>query len=424
LLKGILRFLLRLPTFVVEILTVQNRPHLFFSHFDQIGRLCFCTINDFNHYSEDVDARMHLPAIPAEALARQARLQAALQAMEVAGPSREPAALQGLRAALAGRPTQDLESLITMLINAELAEEAGELLRAARHAEVDVEAFGILTSRMTPLAAKSRQRRSAAWQLDSRRALIRLQYAKEGAALGFDDGDLHTIFLHAFRLEGVRLALDLGKRPRPLLSTALPLPAGVGGWSEIMDAVLTREPQESPVDLVARLNRRLPEGLRIEQWNSLPGYAAGVGELAVMSHWRWLTPVKERTQIEDRMTAFMAAEAWPWDRGDAKAGAPLDLRHIVQDLHWVDGALCFSTRMGAFLALNPVKVLAAILALDSTFFLGLVRTAVDLRPDARLDQAERFEPKLKNMYEDAVLLGGGSNIVLVEEDDDEPLLLR
>ena len=32
------------------------------------------------------------------------------------------------------------------------------------------------------------------------------------------DGDIHALFLQAFRLEGLRLTLDLGKRPRPLLS--------------------------------------------------------------------------------------------------------------------------------------------------------------------------------------------------------------
>lgn len=423
-LKGILRFLLRLPTFVVEILTVQNRTHLFFSHFDQIGRLCFCTINDFNHYSEGVDARTHLPVIPAEALARQALVQAALLAMEAAAPSLEPAALQALRATLAGRPALDLEPLITMLIHAELAEEAAEFLRTSRHAAVDVEAFGIITSRLTPLAAKSRLRRSASWHLDSRRVLVRLQFAKEGPALGFDDGDLHVIFLHAFRLEGLPLALDLGKRPRPLLSTGLPLPSGVGGLNEAMDAVLTREPQERPVELLARLNRRLPDGLRFHQWQPLPGYAAGVCELAVLSRWRWLAPAQDRAHMEARLAAFEAVATWPWERGDSKAGASLDLRHIVHDIRWEDGALCFSTLMGVFHALSPLKVLAAILDREPTFFVGLVRTNLELKPDARLDQAERFEPKLKNMYEDAVLLGGGSNIVLVDEDDDEPLLLR
>jgi hypothetical protein len=61
--------------------------------------------------------------------------------------------------------------------------------------------------------------------------------------------------------------------------------------------------------------------------------------------------------------------------------------------------------------------------LDPALSVGLVRTGIDLKPDLRLDRAERFVPKLKNMYEDAVLLGGGSNIILVDEDDDEPIRL-
>jgi radical SAM-linked protein len=250
-----------------------------------------------------------------------------------------------------------------------------------------------------------------------------VHYAKEGEALDFDDGDLHALFLQAFRLEGLRLALDLGKRPRPLLSIGLPLPAGVGGRSEFLDATLTREPQDSPMDLMTRLNLRLPKGLRVQQWKPLPSYASGVGELAALSHWRWEPASKERAQAEARIAAFMAVESWPWDRGGSRAGGFLDLRHIVQGLRWEDGALLFSTRMGAFLALNPAKVLTAILDLDLICFQGLMRIAVDLQPDTRLDQGERFEPKLKNMYEDAVLLGGGSNIVLVDEDDDEPIVL-
>jgi hypothetical protein len=54
---------------------------------------------------------------------------------------------------------------------------------------------------------------------------------------------------------------------------------------------------------------------------------------------------------------------------------------------------------------------------------GLTRETLELRPDARLGQADRFTSKLKNIYEDAVLLGGGSNITLVDDDDDEPLHL-
>ena len=92
-------------------------------------------------------------------------------------------------------------------------------------------------------------------------------------------------------------------------------------------------------------------------------------------------------------------------------------------MHWEDDRLCFTTRMGEFSAMNPLKMIGAALGVEPAGIHGLVRNGVELKPDSRLDQGERYQPKLKNMYEDAVLLGGGSNIILVEEDDDEPLHL-
>jgi hypothetical protein len=101
----------------------------------------------------------------------------------------------------------------------------------------------------------------------------------------------------------------------------------------------------------------------------------------------------------------------------------VDLRNVVSELLWEDSVLYFSTRMEGYQAINPLKMLGAILGVEAPCIVGLVRTAVDLKPDSRLGQAERFQPKLKNMYEDAVLLGGGSNIILVDDDDDEPIQL-
>lgn len=421
--KGNHLFSSPLPTVDVEIAPGEEGAHAFFSEVSRIEQISFCANEGIDHYPEVVNARMHPPDIPAEALARRAHLQSVIQGMEAFGNSLEPAPLRELCAAIAGRAVLDVEALVAMLAAADLVEEAADLLRAARRDGVDVEANRILASQIAPLAAKARLRRTASWQLDTRRSLIRLQYAKEGAALGFDDGDLHVIFLHAFRLEGLRLALDLGKRPRPILAIALPLPVGVGGQAECLDAVLKREPEEDPADLVARLNRRLPAGLQVHQWSPLPTYASGLVELALKSHWRWVPSEEDRTQAEARISAFLSSDTWPWDRGGVKADEPLDLRHILGDLRWEDGALCFSTRMGAFHALNPLKVLAEIFQRDTLPSTGLVRVAVELRPDARLGQAERFEAKLKNMYEDAVLLSGGSNIVLVDEDDDEPIRL-
>lgn len=364
-----------------------------------------------------------LPSIPAEALARQARLHSALGGMEAAAPSREATCLQGFRALLREPVASESGAWLEALVAADLVEEAGEILRQAKRGVTDRSLVEALTTRLSPLIQKAQQRRAALWHLDSRRTLIRFQFAKAGDALDFDDGDLHALFLQAFRLEGFRLALDLGKRPRPLLNVGLPLPAQVGGEAEWADAVLKQEPAEAPVDLMRRLNRRLPSGLGIHQWEALPTFAAPVSERALSSRWLWRVPTGLRADVEPRVAAFTAAPTWPWDRGGARSESPLDLRAIIFRLEWEGEALGFSAHMGEHSALNPVKALAAILGLEPTRLTGLTRLGVELKPDQRLAQAERFVPKLKNMYEDAVLLGAGSNITLVDEDDDEPIRL-
>jgi hypothetical protein len=48
---------------------------------------------------------------------------------------------------------------------------------------------------------------------------------------------------------------------------------------------------------------------------------------------------------------------------------------------------------------------------------------VELAADPRIQQAERFEPKLRNIYEDAVLLSSGPNLQIIDDDEDEPMRL-
>lgn len=343
--------------------------------------------------------------------------------MEAAGPSREPACLQAVRALVEGEASSGLEELLRAISQAGLAEEASERIRSLRPEAENLGVAKALALQLAPLAAAAQQRRIARWQLDTRRTLVRFAYSKGAGVLDYDDGDLHAFFLQAFRLEGLELALDLGKRPRPLLTVGLPLSAGIASRGESMDVVLKREPAEDPAALMARLNLRLPEGLRIHEWLPLPGYATAPSELARRSHWVWTSDARLRAQQKTGVEAFLKASTWPWERGPAKSGTLLDLRMIISDMYWTDEGLCFSTLMGPHQAINPLKLLGVILGVDPSGITGLVRIGVDLDPDPRLGQADRFEPKLKNMYEDAVLLGGGSNIVLVDEDDDEPTIL-
>lgn len=344
--------------------------------------------------------------------------------MEQVAPSREPAALQALRRALRDGPA-DPAALVQSLIHEDLVEEGAALARAERRT-ADGEWARQLTALVLPLAAKALAKREAGWQLDSRRVAVRLGYAKEEQALDFDEGDVHAILLHAFSLEGFRLALDLGKRPRPSLRLELPLPEGAGGLAEWAEVVFRPEPAEVPEASLERLNVRLPDGLRVHRWDPHPPYASPVGELAEASRWRWACPAELADGARRRSAEFLSAEAWLWEKGGRVEGRKqvkqLDLRPLVTDLRWEGGILFSTTRAGGSEA-NPLKIHAAILGLEPAALHGLLRLSLDLRPDPRLAQAERFEPKLKNMYEDAVLLGGGSNITLVDEDDDEPLRL-
>lgn len=362
--------------------------------------------------------------IPAEALARRARLAESLAWMETRGANLEPAPLQALREALR-EASPDPSSVIAAAVAEGLAEEALELARTARRQGGGPARIGTFTAGLEPHAAKAMARREEGWQLDARRARVRLAFAKEGAALDFDDGDLHAIFLQAFRLEGIRLALDLGKRPRPLLRVEWPLPPGVGGLEEGLEAVLRAEPQDPPAAVLERLNARLPLGIRLHRWDILPSYASPLVELAEAFHWQWPCPPERLPGARARTEAFLAAPAWIWEKGGRVDGRkqvkPLDLRPLVSALRWEGGLLRSTTRAEG--TANPLRVHAAILGLDPADLTGLVRVCAELRPDPKLAQAERFEPKLKNIYEDAVLLGGGSNITLVDDEDDEPLRL-
>jgi len=345
--------------------------------------------------------------------------------MEQGAESREPASLQALRRALAGAQAEPA-GLVQSLLSEGLVEEGASLVRTERRT-ADAAFMKQMASLLAPLAAKAMARREASWQLDSRRATVRLGYAKEGEALDLDEGDVHAILVQTFRLEGLRLALDFGKRPRPLLRLELPLPAGAGGLAEWAEVVFRMEPAEAPGELMARLNGRLPAGLRAHRWDVLPPYASPLGELAEASHWRWTCPEAQTPEARRRTAVFLASAEWLWEKGGRIEGRKdikqVDLRPLVTDLRWEGDTLFSTTRAGSSESGNPLKIHAAILDLEPGDLRGLLRLSLDLKADPRLAQAERFEPKLRNMYEDAVLLSGGSNITLVDEDDDEPLRL-
>ena len=191
--------------------------------------------------------------------------------------------------------------------------------------------------------------------------------------------------------------------------------------------MLTRAADAPPAELPARINAVAPEGLAILSCQQVPNYATPVAELIRSASWRWLCPAGLRVQAGDRVRAFQDASTFelekPGKTDGHKGVKRVEIRSLVEAMDWQGPALGFRTRVALGQAPNPRKLLGAILGLDPAAITGLERLGLELAEDPRLAQADRFEPKLHNMFEDAVLLEAGSHIRIIEGDDEDPIIL-
>jgi radical SAM-linked protein len=342
---------------------------------------------------------------------RAVALAAALTAAEAAAPPRLPPPIAALAEGA------DRDGALQAIEAAGLVEEALDWVRAHRREDA------ALRARLAPLADKAKARRASRVHLDSDRVLARARYTKDGASRLFSAADLQALFSEVLRLEGLPLELDLGKRPRPLVTCAPPLPSGVAGEGEWLEVQLRRGVADDP-GLLDRLNHRLPAGLNLLDWSEQPVWASPVAELCETAQWRWTS---KDLDAPGRVAAFLGAEAFFLDKVGKVEGHKqdkrVDLRPLVLEMAWDGETLAFTTALKAAPALNPLKLLGAILDRAPETLTGLRRVGFTLAEDARLQKSDRYTAKLKNMYEDAVLLGAASNITLVDEDDDEPLSL-
>nr|WP_320131932.1 DUF2344 domain-containing protein [uncultured Holophaga sp.] len=269
-------------------------------------------------------------------------------------------------------------------------------------------------------AELSRQRRIHQWQQDPQRRTLRVRLSIQGSATQLRPPALISALARGFEEAGVPLAMGLGKPPRPQVQLGPALPLGVPGALEWADLTLS-----------GPLRGGLPEeplaGLRVLGWEEIPNYATSVLELAHRARWRWDCPGALRQDAGARLASFMEATSYTIEKTGKSEGRKvvkqLEVRPLVLDLAWEGDVLHFSTRLAAGEALNPQKLLGGILGVDPALVQPLAREGVELAEDPRLHQAHRYQTKLHNIFEDAVLLEGGGNITLVDEDDEEPLRL-
>lgn len=98
--------------------------------------------------------------------------------------------------------------------------------------------------------------------------LIRVKYVKNGPIKYISHLNLAQVFTRALRRAGIPMVISSGFNPRFRISFGPPLPLGISGTSEYLDIRLKEEMK--PGELVERLNRVLPRGLKIIKAKLVP----------------------------------------------------------------------------------------------------------------------------------------------------------
>jgi len=98
--------------------------------------------------------------------------------------------------------------------------------------------------------------------------LIRVKYSKDGPVKYISHLNLAQVFTRALRRADIPMVISSGFNPRFRISFGPPLPLGISSTSEYLDIRLKEEMK--PDELVNRLNRVLPQGLKIIKVKMIP----------------------------------------------------------------------------------------------------------------------------------------------------------
>lgn len=156
----------------------------------------------------------------------------------------------------------------------------------------------------------------------------RFMYVKDGPARYLSHLDLLRAFERAARRAGLPLAHTQGFNPHPVMAFAAPLPVGVAGEAEFADVELTRP--VGPVELSEKLNKNLPEGIRVREVRPLPPvYPSLMSEVQKASY--TIRAGVERTvgqaEVDAAVNALLSLpNIWVERAGKPPQKKPVDIR--------------------------------------------------------------------------------------------------
>jgi hypothetical protein len=248
-----------------------------------------------------------------------------------------------------------------------------------------------------------------------RRRIVRVAFSVRGPLAGCHPPALLGSLTAVFARAGLGVAMGSEKRPRPMARLAYPLPLGVEGLEELADVTL-EAPEAGPPGApdAAALRAHCREGMDILRIERVPHHASPIDELVETAHWAWSCPGGLLGGAAEKLKEFERAESFALTKTgklDGRKGTKsVDVRPLVLSMAWEGGDLLFTTSIVQGHALNPQKLLAAVLGVGAEGLGGpgaLRRLRMGARADPRLPRHDKYAHKLRNLYEDAVLLESG-----------------
>jgi radical SAM-linked protein len=259
---------------------------------------------------------------------------------------------------------------------------------------------------------------------------LRLRFAVLGQMAKCHPPALLNALTKVFVDAKIPLAMGQEKKPRPIAQLAYPLPQGAESLEEWADITLASGIAQSMSELIDRLKPHCPPGLEFLGIEQIPLHASPVSELCEAAHWLWFCPPEMLAKAKAKIEEFANSENFQISKvgkvDGQKIEKSIEVRHLVFDLAWESGALRFSTKIIQGQALNPQKIIAGIMGAmgQDTEQLGkFQRQSLTLGQDPKLNRHDKYATKLRNLYEDAVLLESGPNVTISDDDEDGVLYL-
>lgn len=202
---------------------------------------------------------------------------------------------------------------------------------------------------------------------------IRLRFARREPAIWLAHLDLMRTFERSIRRAGLPVSYSHGFNPRPQLSFALPIGTGLATRDDYVDISLTAP--ANPAELMASLNRTLPEGLEI-----LAAAAVHAEGSSLMSQVRAADYCLQGTGVAAAartMAAMPEGLPWPVEKNSKGKKIVLNVRPLVirMDLDMPD-EITIRVKAGSSENLRPDLFLEALVRYGGMEALAAADTAI------------------------------------------------